>query len=64
MSLLLLLSLGFRLWFSTVSTKPGHMAKKAEKAKFDRYPHISMVPFIRETTQAGLAHMPGNSSTS
>ena len=32
------------------STKPGVMAKKAEKTKFDRYPHINLVPFILETT--------------
>ena len=35
---------------SAVSTKPGHMAKRAEKSKFDRYPHINLVPFILETT--------------
>ena len=49
---------------SAASTKPGHMAKRAEKSKFDKYPHINLVPFILETTpQAGLAHMPGNSLT-
>ena len=32
------------------STKPGHMAKRAEKSKFDRYPHINLVPLILETT--------------
>ena len=26
------------------------MAKRAEKTKFDRYPHINLVPFILETT--------------
>ena len=26
------------------------MAKRAEKNKFDRYPHINLVPFILETT--------------
>ena len=31
-------------------TKPGLMAKRAEKTKFDRYPHINLVPFILETT--------------
>ena len=31
-------------------TKQGLMAKRAEKAKFDRYPHINLVPFILETT--------------
>ena len=45
---------------SSASTKPGHVAKRAEKTKFDRYPHINLVPFILET-QVGLAHMPGNS---
>ena len=35
---------------SAASTRPGHMAKKAEKGKFDRYPHINFVPFILETT--------------
>ena len=38
---------------SSASTKPGLMAKRAEKNKFDRYPHIR--------PQVGLAHMPGNS---
>ena len=32
------------------STRPGHMAKRAEKIKFDRYPHVNLVPFILETT--------------
>ena len=31
---------------SAASTKPGHMATRAEKNKFDRYPHINLVPFI------------------
>ena len=35
---------------SAASTKPGLMAKRAEKSKFDRYPHINPVPFILETT--------------
>ena len=35
---------------SAASTKPGLMAKRAEKTKFDRYPHINLVPFILETT--------------
>ena len=26
------------------------MAKRAEKYKFDRYPHVDLVPFILETT--------------
>ena len=50
MSLLLLLSLAVRPWFSAASTKPGIMAKRAEKNKFDRYPHINLVRFILETT--------------
>ena len=35
---------------SAASTKPGLMAKRAEKNKFDRYPHINQVRFILETT--------------
>ena len=35
---------------SAASTKPGPMAKRAEKIKFDRYPHVNLVPFILETT--------------
>ena len=35
---------------SAASTKPGLLAKSAEKNKFDRYPHINLVPFILETT--------------
>ena len=35
---------------SAASTKPGLVAKRAEKTKFDRYPHIKLVPFILETT--------------
>ena len=35
---------------SAANTKPGHTAKRAEKNKFDRYPHINLVPFILETT--------------
>ena len=35
---------------SAASTKPGLMAKRSEKKKFDRYPHINLVPFILETT--------------
>ena len=35
---------------SAASTKPGLMANRAEKTKFDRYPHINLVPFILETT--------------
>ena len=32
------------------STRPGYMAKREEKKKFDRYPRINLVPFILETT--------------
>ena len=35
---------------SAASTRPGHMAKRAEKTKMDRYPHINLVPFVLETT--------------
>ena len=35
---------------SAASNRPGLMAKRAEKAKFDRYPHINLVLFILETT--------------
>ena len=35
---------------SATSTKPGLMANRAEKNKFDRYPHTNLVPFILETT--------------
>ena len=35
---------------SAASTKPGLVAKRAEKTEFDRYPHINLVPFILETT--------------
>ena len=35
---------------SAASTKPGLTAKRAEKNKFDRYPHINLVPSILETT--------------
>ena len=45
---------------SAASTKPGLMAKRAEKNKFDRYPHINLVLFILETT-GRPGHMPGNS---
>ena len=50
MSLLFLLSLAIRPWSQAASTKPGLMAERAEKNKFDRYPHINLVPFILETT--------------
>ena len=35
---------------SAANTKPGFMAKRAEKTIFDRNPHINFVPFILETT--------------
>ena len=35
---------------SAASTRPGLMAKRAEKNKFDRYPHINFVPYILQTT--------------
>ena len=35
---------------AAASKRPGHMAKRAEKIKFDRYPHVNFVPFILETT--------------
>ena len=35
---------------ATASTRPGYMAKREEKKKFDRYPRINLVPFILETT--------------
>ena len=35
---------------AAASTRPRHMAKTAEKIKFDRYPHVNLVPFILETT--------------
>ena len=43
-------SLAIRPWCPAASTKPGLMAKRAEKTKFERYPHINLVPFILETT--------------
>ena len=47
---------------SAASTKPGFMAKRAEKTKFDKYPHINLIPFILETTSR-LGHMPRSSLT-
>ena len=35
---------------AAASTRPGYMAKRAEKTKFDRYPHVNLAPFILETT--------------
>ena len=48
---------------SAASTKPGLTAKRAEKTKFDRYPHTSIWSrsFLRQL--ADLVHMPGNSLT-
>ena len=48
-SLSLLLSLAVRLWFLPPA-QTRLVAKRAEKSKFDRYPHINLVPFILETT--------------
>ena len=41
---------------AAASTKPGLMAKRAEKAKFGRYPHFNLVPFILETTGRPGSH--------
>ena len=41
---------------SAASTRPGHMAKRAEKSKCDRYSHINLVPFILETTGRPIPH--------
>ena len=41
---------------SAASTKPGLMAKRAEKNKFDRYPRINLVPFTLETTDRPGPH--------
>ena len=47
---------------SAASTKPGLVAKRAEKSKFDStHTSISFRSFLRP--QAGLAHTPGNSLT-
>ena len=35
---------------TAASSRPGHMAKREEKKKFDRYPRINLVPFILEST--------------
>ena len=62
-------SVSTRAWIlSSTSTAQSHtwmspfLLQRAEKGKFDRYPHINFVPFILETTQAGLGHTPENSS--
>ena len=34
----------------SAATRPGYMAKREEKKKFDRYPRINLVPFILEST--------------
>ena len=34
----------------TASGRQGFTAKRVEKSKFDRYPHINLVPFVPETT--------------
>ena len=41
---------------SAASTRPGLMARRAEKNKLDRYPHINLVPFILETTGRPSPH--------
>ena len=41
---------------AAASTKPSLMAKRGEKAKFDGYPHINLVPFILETTGRPDSH--------
>ena len=41
---------------AAASTKPGLMAKKAEKAMFDKYRHINLLPFILETTGRPGSH--------
>ena len=35
---------------TAASARPGYMAKREEKNKFDRYPRINLVPFILEST--------------
>ena len=35
---------------TAASGRPGFMAKREEKKKFDRYPRINLIPFILETT--------------
>ena len=34
---------------ATASKRPGHMAKRAEQVKLERYPHVNLVPFFLET---------------
>ena len=50
MSLLLLLSLAIRPWSQQPAQDQDSWPQKAEKNKFDRYPHVNLVPFILETT--------------
>ena len=40
----------------SASQHPRHMAKRAEKTKLDRYPHINLVPFILESTSRPGPH--------
>ena len=35
---------------TAASARPGYMAEREEKKKFDRYPRINLVPFILEST--------------
>ena len=44
----LTLTVQSRIWMSLLLLLS--LAKRAEKNKFDRYPHINLVPFILETT--------------
>ena len=36
---------------SAASGRPGYMAKREEKNKFDKYHRINLVPFVLETTR-------------
>ena len=35
---------------TAASARPGYMAKREEKNKFDRYPSMNLVPFILQST--------------
>ena len=35
---------------AAASAKPGHMARRAERSKFNRYPGHKLIPFVLETT--------------
>ena len=47
---------------TAASGRPGFMAKREEKNKFDRYPHINLIPFILATTGRQGYHGPKSSS--